>query len=73
MPLSEVKSYISTESHLPRVPSAEEVAAYGAELSEMNALLLQKIEELTLYIIDQDEKYNLLAQKLAALEAQLAE
>lgn len=52
MPLPEVESYINANGHLPEVPSAEEAEADGVDLGEMNKLLLQKVEELTLYIID---------------------
>lgn len=45
-------------SHLPGVPSAEEVERDGADLGEMNNVLLQKVEELTLYIIDLQKQLN---------------
>ncbi len=51
-PLGEVERYVREHSHLPGVPSTEEVEAEGADLGEMNKVLLQKVEELTLYIID---------------------
>lgn len=56
--LKEVESYIKENGHLPDVPSAEEVKAYGVEVGEMNAILLQKIEELTLYIIELENKID---------------
>lgn len=52
MNLYELEQYINTNRHLPEVPSAEEVSASGIDLGEMNALLLQKVEELTLHIIE---------------------
>ncbi len=52
--LEEVKAFIATYGHLPNVPSAQKVKEEGIDLGEMNAKLLQKIEELTLYIISQD-------------------
>lgn len=52
MNLYELEQYINTNQHLPDVPSAEEVSANGIDLGEMNALLLQKVEELTLHIIE---------------------
>ena len=52
MPLSEVERYIGDNGHLPEVPSAAEVEAEGVDMGEMNRLLLQKVEELTLYVID---------------------
>ncbi len=52
--LTEVKNYIKTHKHLPDIPSAEEMEASGVNLAEMNKLLLQKVEELTLYAIQQE-------------------
>ncbi|MEM9547114.1 MAG: hypothetical protein AAGA77_14130 [Bacteroidota bacterium] len=49
--LAEVEAYISENGHLPNVPSAEEVEESGINLGEMDALLLEKIEELTLHMI----------------------
>ncbi|MBL4594472.1 MAG: hypothetical protein JKX68_11755 [Flavobacteriales bacterium] len=60
MPLSEVEKYINTNSHLPGVPSAEEVVESGIDVAKMDATLLGKIEELTLYIIDMEKKLNAL-------------
>lgn len=50
--LDEVKAYIDKHQHLPEVPSAKELEANGINVGEMNLLLLRKIEELTLYVID---------------------
>jgi len=50
--LTDVKTYIDQNQHLPEVPSAEEIAKNGLNLGEMNKLLMKKVEELTLYIID---------------------
>ena len=52
MPLGEVESYINNNHHLPEVPSAAEVEENGVDMGEMNKILLQKVEELTLYVID---------------------
>lgn len=54
--LSEVSKHIKENSYLPGIPSAKEVEENGINLSEMNAKLLQKIEELTLYVIQQQEE-----------------
>ncbi|MBS1642110.1 MAG: hypothetical protein JSR11_06470 [Bacteroidetes bacterium] len=51
-PLTELEQYIKTHSHLPDVPSADDVVKNGIDLGKMNALLLKKIEENTLYIIE---------------------
>ena len=53
MSLKELENYISENKHLPGIISADEVEKQGnVDLGEMNAKLLEKIEELTLYIID---------------------
>ncbi|MCO6499854.1 MAG: hypothetical protein J5I47_05680 [Vicingus serpentipes] len=54
--LEEVSSFIEKNNHLPNVPSAKEVEENGINLGEMDAILLRKIEELTLYVIEQDKK-----------------
>lgn len=53
--LSEVKSYIEKNHHLPEIPSAKEMQATGVSVGELNTKLLQKIEELTLYLIEQQK------------------
>lgn len=66
MSLAEVENYISKNGHLPNIPSAEEIVKDGGfELKEMNIKLLEKIEELTLYIIDQNKRIEALEVKLA--------
>lgn len=62
--LEEVEAHIKKEGHLPNIPSAEEVVKEGLNLKEMNLKLLEKIEELTLYTIEQEKR-------LAKLEALL--
>ncbi|MCB2208079.1 MAG: hypothetical protein KQH67_07250 [Bacteroidetes bacterium] len=52
MPLNELENYIATNRHLPEIPTEKEVMENGIKLGEMNALLLKKIEELTLYVIE---------------------
>ncbi|WP_276373035.1 tail fiber protein [Chryseolinea sp. H1M3-3] len=51
-PLAQVENYINQNKHLPEVPSAKEMEATGVNLGEMNMLLLKKVEELTLYVIE---------------------
>jgi hypothetical protein len=51
-PLQEVQDYISLNKHLPDVPSQKEVLENGVNVGEMNSLLLKKIEELTLYVLE---------------------
>jgi hypothetical protein len=50
--LDEVEDYVIKNKHLPDVPSAEEMVKNGLDVAKMNALLLRKIEELTLYILE---------------------
>jgi hypothetical protein len=54
--LDELRSYITTNKHLPNVPSANEFAETGVDLGELNRLLLEKVEELTLYILQLEER-----------------
>jgi hypothetical protein len=56
MSLQDLNNFIKTNKHLPNVVPAAEMEAEGINLSEMNALLLQKIEELTLYIIQMEKR-----------------
>jgi hypothetical protein len=55
LPLSEVETYIKANKHLPEVPSAKQMEAEGLNLKEMNLLLLKKVEELTLHLIEQSK------------------
>jgi len=54
--LTQVEAYIKNNGHLKNVPSVAEVKEKGIELGQMNKVLLQKIEELTLYTIDQEKQ-----------------
>ncbi|WP_421876553.1 hypothetical protein [Marinoscillum sp.] len=56
--LVETEAYIAENLHLPNMPSAEEVAENGIALGEMNAKLLEKIEELTLHIIELNKRLD---------------
>ncbi len=55
-PLSEVEQYINQNHHLPEVVSADEVEKNGLDVADNQATLLKKIEELTLYVIEQDKQ-----------------
>jgi hypothetical protein len=63
MPLAELKQYINTNSHLPNVPSAQEFEQNGVDLGELNRVLLEKVEELTLYILELEERMKNLEEK----------
>ncbi|WP_461639605.1 hypothetical protein [Labilibaculum euxinus] len=65
--LEEVESYITKNNHLPDVPSEKEVLENGIKLGEMDAKLLQKIEELTLYVIEQNKMMKAQSKEIQAL------
>lgn len=69
--LSEVENYIKANHHLPEVPSAQEIAANGLDLGSMDATLLKKVEELTLYTIDQQKKIDQQAKENQELKDRL--
>ncbi|GMQ31696.1 hypothetical protein [Algoriphagus confluentis] len=74
MPLSDLATFIETNGHLPGIPTESEVMENGIWLSEMNVKLLQKVEELTLYILRQEEKIKelqLIKENYYNLEARL--
>lgn len=66
--LAEVEAYIAANKHLPDVPSEEEVLANGLDLGEMQAIQQQKIEELTLYIIQQQKQMDALIETVNELK-----
>ncbi|RFS23488.1 hypothetical protein DVR12_10770 [Chitinophaga silvatica] len=73
--LAEVEAYINANGRLQNIPSADEVSRDGVDLGNMNKLLLQKVEELTLYLIQQKKENDTLKkqsqnilERLSALE-----
>jgi hypothetical protein len=56
MPLEEVEKFVKQNNHLPRINSAEELSNDGLDIAEMQAKHMEKIEELTLYAIEQNKK-----------------
>ena len=56
MPLKELEQYILKNKHLPNVPTQDEISKDGMDVYEMNAVLLKKVEELTLYVIEQQKQ-----------------
>ena len=56
--IKELEQYIQTQKHLPDVPSAAEVKKEGLDLGDNQAILLKKIEELTLYVIEQNKRID---------------
>lgn len=74
--LSEVEMFIKLNKHLPEIPSAKEVENNGIAVGEMNAKLLQKIEELTLYLIEmkkENEELKSLKNELEQLKVLVKE
>lgn len=69
--LDSVEAYINKNSHLPNVPSAEEVGKNGIDVAKMDATLLQKIEETTLYLIEMNKKLNKLETENIALKKEI--
>jgi hypothetical protein len=72
--LLEIKAFIDKNGHLPELPPESEVAKNGINLGDMNKLLVKKVEEMTLYLIQKDQKekqqqkqIDLLGQKLESL------
>ncbi|MFC5284241.1 hypothetical protein [Pedobacter alpinus] len=58
MPLSDLEKFITINKHLPQIASAKEMEANGVELGSLNSKLLQKVEELTLYLIEQKKSMD---------------
>lgn len=63
-PLSDLKNFIDKNKHLPNIPSAIDVQQNGIELGDMQTRLMEKVEELTLYIIDQQNQINELKKQI---------
>ncbi|GAO29187.1 hypothetical protein [Geofilum rubicundum] len=63
--LEEVESFILENKHLPEIPSAAQMEAEGTNIAEMNKLLLMKIEELTLYMIEQQKMIHELKEAVS--------
>ncbi|MCF3107869.1 hypothetical protein LL912_03670 [Niabella sp. CC-SYL272] len=73
MPLSQVEHFIKTNGHLPEVPSAREVAENGIEVGANQAVLLKKIEELTLHLIQLEKKVKDLEKEKEGMKRNLTD
>lgn len=71
--LSEIELYVKSNKHLPGIPSASEMAQEGVSLSEMSNLLLEKIEELTLHMIEMNKEINALKKENEFLKTQVGQ
>jgi hypothetical protein len=69
--LSELETYITQNKHLPEVPSAKEMEAEGLNLKEMNLLLLKKVEELTLHLIEMKKTSEIQANEIESLKLKI--
>lgn len=67
--LAEIEGYIKENKHLPEIPSAKEIIEDGLDVAAMNLLLLKKIEELTLHLIEKDKMMKQVMDRLEKLEA----
>tara|TARA_R110000772_G_scaffold230169_2_gene340949 strand:- start:1266 stop:1730 length:465 start_codon:yes stop_codon:yes gene_type:complete len=64
--LEEVEQFIEVNHHLPGVPSAIELEKEGMSLKRMNLILLEKVEELTLYLIEQQKEIEALKETISS-------
>jgi len=71
MPLTELEKYVQKNKHLPEVPSAKEIEENGIDVGANQAILLKKVEELTLYMIEQGKKIEAQQKEIDALKEQL--
>lgn len=71
MDLDSLEQFITLNKHLPNIPTTDSVLAEGVDLGEVNRLLLQKVEELTLYILQEKKKNQELEDRLRKIEEQL--
>jgi len=71
--LNELEAFIKANSHLPNIPNASEIETNGQDVGEMQLKLLEKIEELTLYTIEQEKRLMVLDARSQKLESQLSE
>jgi hypothetical protein len=67
--LSDVEDFILTHGHLPDIPSASTVIENGVNLGEMDAMLLKKIEELTLYVIELQKNNEQMSTEIENLKS----
>ena len=73
MPIDSLACYVETEQHLPNVPTAEQVEENGMNVGEMQVKQMEKIEELTLYLIQINERMKVLEEENKKLQQQLTE
>lgn len=72
-PIQEVETFINENKHLPDIPSAKEFKEKGVGLGEMDNMLLRKVEELTLYVIEQSKKIKAQSERLMTKDEEIEE
>jgi hypothetical protein len=73
MPLNEVEKFILANNHLPNIPSAKEVEIEGQALGKLQVLQMEKIEELTLYMIEMKKENEKLKKEMEDLKKEVKE
>ena len=68
--IDKLAEYIKANSHLPNIPNAEEIETNGQDVGDLQLKLLEKIEELTLYIIDLERRMKKMEDELKALKSE---
>jgi hypothetical protein len=68
LPLAQLEAYINQNKHLPEVPSAKEMEENGLNVKEMNLILLKKVEELTLHLIEKEKRMSEMEDRIEVLE-----
>ncbi len=72
-PLNEVETHIKERKHLPGIPTAKEIAVTGISVGDMQKRMMEKIEELTLYVIEQDKRLAVQEKTITELRSKLQE
>jgi len=70
--LNELEAFIKANSHLPNIPNAKEIETNGQDLGDLQLKLLEKIEELTLYLIEENKERDILKKENSHLKERLA-
>ena len=68
---SELRKFIAQNNHLPNIPSAKQIESAGLEIGNMQTRMMEKIEELTLYILQLEEKSSKLEKEISTLKKQI--
>jgi len=72
-PLNDIKLYVKKNHHLPDLPSAQDIEKNGLNLGELDKQMVKKVEELTLYIVDQDNKVKQQKETISAQQTQITQ